>query len=104
MKSQTLDNGRNAVKGFPRFDSSVKDAAGNMVHIPGFARVLEHPNSERPNNPTRVSSWQVDENRRMFKPCSDRHVGPVWLSVSNCTKTKCSVLSAEARTSQDAED
>ena len=104
MESETLDNRRMGVKGFLLFDFSVKDAAGNTVHIPGFARVREHPNPERPNNPTRVYSWRVDENRRMCQPCSDRHGGPVWLSVSNCTKTTCSVLAAEARASQAAED
>ena len=102
--SDTFHNGKMGVKGLLYFNFAVKDVAGNMVHPPGHALVMEHPDPEHPNNPTYVYTWRKELSKDMCQPCSDRHGGPVSLSVSKCTKKKCSVLTAEAQARQAAEE
>ena len=95
--SDDLDYGHMGVKGFLWYYFGVKDAAGNMVHLPGYALVREHPDPARPGNPTRVFCWRVEEAARMCQSCSDRHGGPVDLAVHGCTKNTCSILAGERR-------
>ena len=83
------------VKGFLWFGFSVKDVAGNMVHMPGYALTREHPNPARPDNPTRVFTWRNAEAAKMCQACSDRHGGPIDLTLNGCKKNKCAVVAAE---------
>ena len=104
MVSDTYVSQWLGVKGLLYFNFVVKDAAGNMVHTPGFALVREHPDPQRPNNPTHVYTWRIEEAKLMCQPCSDRYGGPVSLGISNRTNKKCSVLAAEAQARQAAEE
>ena len=95
MESPSLDKGKMGVKGFLWFGFSVKDVAGNMVHMPGYALTREHPNPARPDNPTRVFTWRNAEAAKMCQACSDRHGGPIDLILNGCKKNKCAVVAAE---------
>ena len=86
-----LDKGHMGVRGFLYFDFSVVGPDGNIAHPVGYARVREHADPERPNNPTFVYTWRTDLALKMCQPCSDRFGGPVSLSDSNCTKKHCAV-------------
>jgi len=91
LQSEDLDGGRMGVRGLLYFDFSVLDEEGVVVHTPGYARVREHPDPARADNPTRVYTWRKDLAALMCQQCSDRLGGPVALTVSGCKKKGCAV-------------
>jgi len=91
LQSEDLDGGRMGVRGLLYFDFFVLDEEGVVVHPPGYARVREHPDPARADNPTRVYTWRKDLAALMCQQCSDRLGGPVALTLSGCTKKGCAV-------------
>ena len=87
LKSDLLDKGHMGVRGLLYFDFSVLDANGGKSHLPGYARVRQHPDPERPGNKTFVYTWRKDLINLMCQPCSNRRGGRVtqgfWLHQEN---------------------
>jgi hypothetical protein len=102
LKSDLLDKGHMGVRGLLYFDFSVLDANGNKSHLPGYARVRQHPDPERPGNKTFVYTWRKDLINLMCQPCSNRRGGPVSLRVSGCTKKTCAVDALEQQQHKDS--
>jgi hypothetical protein len=95
VHAATLDNMHMGVKGFLYFDFSVLDEHGTTYYPVGYARVREHADPDRHDNPTYVYTWRKDFEALMCQACSDRQGGPVNLAVFKCTKAKCAVDHAE---------
>ena len=89
LVSEDLIGGKIGVRGLSYFDFSVKDLNGNLQHLPGYARVREHPDPRRPGNKTFVYSWRKELAKDMCQKCSDAWGGPIPLSKNGCSKRKC---------------
>lgn len=73
MTDDTLDHGRMGVRGFLYFDFSLGS---------GMAKVREHADTSRDDNPTRIYTWRKELLDVMCQKCSDREV--------KYTRTHCS--------------
>ena len=89
LTSDHLDHGKMGVRGFLYFDFSVKNSDNQVSFVPGYARVREHADPDRVDNPTYVWTWRKDLSAKICQQCSDNLGGPVLLTVHDCTKKKC---------------
>ena len=91
LVSEDLDGGHMGVKGLLHFDFSVMDNDGEVVHLPGYARVREYADPEKIGNRCRVYTWRKDLAVQMCQQCSGTMGGPVQLQKYGCTKKVCFV-------------
>jgi hypothetical protein len=95
--SEGLDGGKMGVRGLLYFDFSTIGPDKELVFLPGYARVREHADPDRVNNPTYVYTWRKDLAITMCQQCSDSWGGVVLLVTHGCTKKKCAIAAALAQ-------
>ena len=77
VESDFLHGGRVGVKGLLYFAFSFEGEGGVRTHPPGYARVREHGDPDKPSNRTFVYTWRKEEAKLLCQTCSDKAVSDI---------------------------